>query len=117
MPSSDLAYRALYTALDTKSRALQRQNPHRPDTTCLQLHHDVFAETSRGTAAVVYMFIVRSTSTLLPEGDHRRRAPHRATRRSVRSCARCYARAAIGLRGRAASASSSAACALAFDVA
>jgi hypothetical protein len=65
MPSSDLAYKALYTALDTRSRGLQRPHPQRPDTMAPQLHDDVFVETSGPTSAVVYMFIVRSTSTLL----------------------------------------------------
>jgi hypothetical protein len=61
MPSSDLAYKALYAALDTKSRSLQRV-PSRPDTVPQQ-HDDVFVEASGPTSAIVYMFIVRSTTT------------------------------------------------------
>jgi hypothetical protein len=59
MPSSDLAYKALYTALETKSRAYQR-DPASP-----QLHDDIFVETNGSTSSIVYMFIARSTTTLL----------------------------------------------------
>lgn len=59
MPSSDLAYKALYTALETKSRAYQR------DPASAQLHDDIFVETNGSTSSIVYMFIARSTTTLL----------------------------------------------------
>ncbi|HEU0032306.1 MAG TPA: hypothetical protein VFQ53_16860 [Kofleriaceae bacterium] len=67
MPSSDLAYRALYSALDQKTKALQRPHPARPEIACPQLHDDVFVETGGVLATHVYMFLVRATTTFLPD--------------------------------------------------
>jgi hypothetical protein len=53
MPSSDLAYKALYTALDARSK--------RADVA--QLHADVFVETSGPSSTTTYMFLARTTTT------------------------------------------------------
>jgi hypothetical protein len=53
MPSSDLAYKALYAALDAKSKR----------TDAAQLHADVFVETSGPSSTTTYMLIARSTTT------------------------------------------------------
>ncbi|MEO8706351.1 MAG: hypothetical protein ABI867_40350 [Kofleriaceae bacterium] len=59
MPSSDLAYKAMYAALDARGRTITRAAPD-----VAQLHEDVFVETSGPTSSIVYMFIVRSTTTV-----------------------------------------------------
>jgi hypothetical protein len=59
MPSSDLAYKAMYAALETRSRTITRPTAETP-----QFHDDVFVETTGASSSNMYMFIVRSTTTL-----------------------------------------------------
>jgi hypothetical protein len=69
MPSSDLAYKALYAALEARSRTIPRTNPRTTATLgeAPQFHDDVFVETSGTSSTNVYMFIVRSTTTMRAE--------------------------------------------------
>jgi len=65
MPSSELAYKTLYTTLDTRTRA-STQPGATPAVGTATAHDDVFVETSGPTAATSYMFIVRASQT--PQG-------------------------------------------------
>jgi hypothetical protein len=68
MPSSELAYKALHTALETRSKNLLagRDVPH--------AHADVFVETGAAMTQHSLMLIVRST--MLYTGDGDTTAPH-----------------------------------------